>query len=153
MDSSANIRRCALHRPSRYRGAKRQVQIMGIMYREAVAVLAWLGVANSQSELFNHTELYRGGRHSSFDEAIVDCWLRSYWTRLWIIQELILARGTAFVCGDKWYSISTSETFKWARKLSANEIQEMAKSSKLSTTQARRLHHASSHIIQKIVSD
>ncbi|KAM0512083.1 hypothetical protein ACHAPE_009231 [Trichoderma viride] len=89
-----------------------QVQRMGDIYRQAQVVLVWLGPATSESDaIFNMCETqivsaegdalaaisWEGG----VGDALETIYQRSYWTRLWIIQELLLARSIVFFCGPK----------------------------------------------------
>lgn len=96
------------------------VKKMGELYREAQSVLVWLGPATPESDLIfdmcadpgpAKVETEDGtsttGKLESIDfnrpdgEALDTIYQRSYWTRLWIIQELFLAREAIFYCGSK----------------------------------------------------
>jgi Heterokaryon incompatibility protein (HET) len=100
-----------------------QVLLMGRIYSSARSVLAWIGPAADQSE-----KLYQLHNQSSSlkkwtidetlnwifqtpDPAIVTRALialenRSYWNRMWIVQEVLLARDITIFCGSwaiSWY--------------------------------------------------
>ncbi|KAL7895460.1 heterokaryon incompatibility domain-containing protein [Trichoderma sp. TUCIM 5745] len=89
-----------------------QVQRMGDIYRQAQVVLVWLGPATPESDvIFNMCQTHAVSTEEdalaaiSWEEEIGDAldtiYQRSYWTRLWIIQELLLARSIVFFCGPK----------------------------------------------------
>lgn len=84
-----------------------QVQLMGDIYSGAIQVLAWLGPKADFAEGFeeefevrSHTFLFDKAPdyHSRLHE--LDFIMRAtYWTRVWIIQEIFLARGVVFFIG------------------------------------------------------
>jgi hypothetical protein len=90
-----------------------QVQLMPSIYSQAQAVYAWLGEAKAHSALaFQILELYASledwaGMLEQFMEERTDdelvgffeLFTRSYWTRIWIVQEINLARKLFLVCG------------------------------------------------------
>lgn len=89
-----------------------QVQRMGDIYRHAQVVLVWLGPATPESDaIFNMCETQvvsaEGDASAKISwegevgDALETIYQRSYWTRLWIIQELLLARSIVFFCGPK----------------------------------------------------
>jgi hypothetical protein len=67
-----------------------QVEMMGNIYRRASVVRAWLGPAVEA----NGTE-----KNTNFEWSLEDVRTRSYWSRVWIIQEILLAREAYFYCG------------------------------------------------------
>ncbi|KAH7396065.1 heterokaryon incompatibility protein-domain-containing protein [Cadophora sp. MPI-SDFR-AT-0126] len=83
-----------------------QVSIMGRIFNQAYQVVVWLGLATNSSERAMHIieRLYHGS--SDFDQLRPDilhdihalC-SRSYWQRLWIIQEIYLAKELQIYCG------------------------------------------------------
>ena len=142
-----------------------QVQQMKHIYKNAANVLIWLGPSNARSDrLFDFLNTLDNPESSEnanqsvaqmtkeqwnmsqekLLHAGVDIWRacaslsnRTYWTRLWIIQEILLARWPILVCGSKrapWQSWAVSldvlETFKdqtltwtcWLHDSSANFI-------------------------------
>ena len=90
-----------------------QVGLMGRLYSSARTVLVWLGPACSVSE---HFYRYRITLHKAaktyadlvliendppsakpFYKRLVGC---QYWTRIWDLQEILLARNVAFYIGQ-----------------------------------------------------
>jgi ankyrin repeat protein len=99
-----------------------QVELMAQIYRLATSVLIWLGPAYGGSEkaldCFNRQafRISKGKSRniSSGDEAstgIAALCHRPYWRRLWILQEIVLAKRKWLVCGDR---ISPWEPFSKA---------------------------------------
>ncbi|KAJ5312368.1 hypothetical protein PENANT_c011G05956 [Penicillium antarcticum] len=88
-----------------------QVQHMSELYRKAAKVLIWLGPGSAESDLI--LDMCVEGKQDDIDfqgstgEALNAVYERSYWTRLWIIQELSLAREGILFCGLK--AVSWSE--------------------------------------------
>ena len=97
-----------------------QVQRMGDLYRQAEMVLVWLGLGTADSDLIfnicadlgpsNLEKDDRSQKESKLEsidfnrpdgEALDTIYQRSYWTRLWIIQELFLAQEAIIFCGSK----------------------------------------------------
>jgi hypothetical protein len=89
-----------------------QVSMMGKIYQGASVVIAWLGEASSETE-----NALRSFRKSSKDlvssmelraiflesvkswSSLVELFQRPYWSRVWIVQELVLAQDLIFQCG------------------------------------------------------
>ncbi|PYH67918.1 HET domain-containing protein [Aspergillus vadensis CBS 113365] len=88
-----------------------QVQRMGDLFADAENVLVWLGPATAESDLIfdvcidltvNKTIApTKLGKNKAQIDALDTIYQRSYWTRLWIIQELFLARNIILFCGSK----------------------------------------------------
>jgi hypothetical protein len=85
-----------------------QVQFMGEIFRRAEVVFAWLGVEDVESRFT--IDWMRKQKPAvlqlSFQEQ-ENLWAffsRSYWSRLWIVQELILAREVVFICGHATFT-------------------------------------------------
>ncbi|OGM49018.1 hypothetical protein ABOM_003126 [Aspergillus bombycis] len=82
-----------------------QVQRMGDLYRQAQQVLVWLGPGTTESDLI--FDLCAEAKQEEIDlqgasgNALDMLYRRSYWTRLWIIQELFLARDAVVFCGSR----------------------------------------------------
>jgi hypothetical protein len=104
-----------------------QVSIMGQVYSRADEVLVWLGEdADDSEELFDYVagisddtiflckEDYYGKVFSysglfvnseyrqPYGRALCALFHRKYWNRLWIIQEIVLAREIKVYCGEQW---------------------------------------------------
>ncbi|KAN0093541.1 Heterokaryon incompatibility protein (HET) domain containing protein [Hyaloscypha variabilis] len=82
-----------------------QVGLMGEIYSRAFAVLAWLGCEEDGCYLvmdflrnkMREDEFKLGREHSALFPAVV----RDYWTRVWILQEFVLASSVTVHCGTK----------------------------------------------------
>lgn len=105
----------------------RQVQMMGDIYRRATCVLVWLGPGAAESDLiFDLCHNFENSQKTQDDieqsekpaqipidingddgKALDTVYCRSYWTRLWIIQELFLAKQAQIFCGSRSVSWST----------------------------------------------
>ena len=70
-----------------------QIRLMPRIYSGAQQVLAWLGEAANDSEIFSISQ--DGSRVGT--EAFLR---RPYWERTWVIQELLNARAVTFQCGS-----------------------------------------------------
>ncbi|KAH7015828.1 heterokaryon incompatibility protein-domain-containing protein [Ilyonectria destructans] len=82
-----------------------QVSLMAFIYTRAERVLAWLGPSprRMQSEFFED-EHWRAISHNP------------YWTRLWIIQELVLAHEVVFYLGRHkfgWDEVQSTMNPEW----------------------------------------
>jgi hypothetical protein len=92
-----------------------QVTNMKMVYEQATEVVVWLGLTYKGSdlaiqlvhELYNHRESteWITERFSRPDmeqklESLADLLGYSYWFRIWIVQELTLARKIVFYCGE-----------------------------------------------------
>ena len=97
-------------------GAERnfQVSMMGDIFQSADAVYSWLGPPTTESDRVlscidaiknlraqNRTWASISKEKQGELETIQDVVQRSYWTRLWIKQEVILAKDVWFFCGDR----------------------------------------------------
>jgi hypothetical protein len=90
-----------------------QLLWMGSIYQRAREVAAWIGENTVQSRFamnlttkVPHTPSYNGGEVS----AVLEFFDRPYWRRVWVIQELALARHTVVHCGESnvdWPQIVT----------------------------------------------
>ncbi|RMZ74940.1 hypothetical protein DV737_g5605, partial [Chaetothyriales sp. CBS 132003] len=110
----------------------RQVQMIGDIFSAAKVVLVWVGLhENGSKQLFEdirdkssmtgqlkgalgswRTAGNKASPHSGSDEWKLRAWIsfinRLYFSRLWIIQELALARKLVVHCGDSaldWHSL------------------------------------------------
>lgn len=88
-----------------------QVAMMGKIFSQAHQVLIWLGRSSTEAEyLFRYLRHYQDMvvqhcRHQSLLkdaalEGIEDFAKRKYWTRLWTVQEIMLARNITIWCGN-----------------------------------------------------
>ncbi|KAK1759047.1 heterokaryon incompatibility protein-domain-containing protein [Echria macrotheca] len=92
-----------------------QVAMMGKVFREADGVIAWLGPAADNSEMAmdliagQESLQPRNNRREFSDnevEALISIAYRSYWSRIWIMQEFFLAKDLEIRCGTKAVSFA-----------------------------------------------
>lgn len=115
-----------------------QVNIMGNIYRNAVEVIAWLGLAGDDDypafDLFltisGESQRTINGKHwgpadhphsTSLSlktkdlKAIRSLVARPWWRRMWTVQELLLAKKVTFHCGTRQLSVeamfATSDSY------------------------------------------
>jgi len=95
-----------------------QVPLMGQIYSSAKSVFVWLGLHADGSERFfdsgpvdNHLQLKYGGDTPGLSTSISTAvatdasrslYSRAYWTRTWIVQEIVLASRVDVFCGDRF---------------------------------------------------
>jgi Heterokaryon incompatibility protein (HET) len=114
----------------------KQIGMMGLIYSTAQLVFVWLGEEADDSELAFDT-VERWGRWAenrsteetelptfgddmafTFDEirtsAIQKLGNRSYWTRVWVFQELVLAKATQVLCGRSSLTVDCFVLAAWA---------------------------------------
>lgn len=96
-----------------------QVQLMSAIFAKSERVLVWLGPAYQWSDiamvaLSRLSKRRREGTQSSrlwqgnVGHAVLGICERAYWRRLWIFQELRLAREIRLMCGEKlveWHQV------------------------------------------------
>ncbi|KAF5617316.1 heterokaryon incompatibility het-6 [Fusarium tjaetaba] len=90
----------------------RQVAMMGEIFTEAVGVISWLGPVRDDSDLAMYAMRFNERPDSDSRElkALLSLCHRRYWRRVWIIQELYLAKSYVVWCGHKSVSDSKWET-------------------------------------------
>lgn len=94
-----------------------QIKIMGHIYRAADEIISWLGPAKDGSDfamgvLDTEPELWAhdiGSLLPDETQAFVALYRRSYWGRVWILQEIYNARSFVVQCGSR--SISGAKFF------------------------------------------
>lgn len=107
-----------------------QVGLMGQIYRRAHGTVSWLGHTNHLiDQLFLELQVYNDTKFESLDLAIdvcLDLWYKhqsskntdllsalydilknDYWTRTWIIQEIVLARRSYLMIDEKMMTFET----------------------------------------------
>lgn len=83
-----------------------QVQMMGRIYASAKSVLACVGPhAEGSERLYQHRLMQEPRDYQLKDMAwlwkiLRRFWERPYWTRMWIVQELELAKKITIICGS-----------------------------------------------------
>jgi hypothetical protein len=100
-----------------------QVELMGKIFLQASEVVIWLGLAKDGSDLAMaqfkaiSQSIVLGkpvARPMMYTESIFSWCRRTYWRRMWVIQEIQLAKDLSIYCGD--YQIKWTEfarTRKW----------------------------------------
>jgi Heterokaryon incompatibility protein (HET) len=102
---------------------------MGKIYENATCVLAWLGLLDDTSRIATK---YISGFHIPYDgilphhliidnetmEALLLFCTREYWTRLWIIQELVVASHITLHCG-RW--VCSWADFSWFFEMAGDQ--------------------------------
>lgn len=86
-----------------------QVTMMGKIYKGAQNVIVWIGVTRDNSDIAMEKLADDGfleimsseGPDMVEKEAIIALCNRSYWRRVWIVQELFLAQSYVLWCGSK----------------------------------------------------
>ncbi|KAF4626614.1 hypothetical protein G7Y89_g11541 [Cudoniella acicularis] len=97
-----------------------QVKQMGRIYETAENVVVWLGPADHDSKdafgfLSHGEEMPEGDRKSKAFSAVEGLLKREYWTRLWIIQEILLPTHIIIQCGK--YSCDWKKLESFLNKL------------------------------------
>jgi hypothetical protein len=103
-----------------YQEKSTQIPLMGRIYSSAKSVLVWLGLSSDDSDTFFKSQYANGGIRITHSDAAVGhdkmplvvtnshainaLYSREYWTRTWIVQEIVLASKIDIYCGD--YSCS-----------------------------------------------
>ena len=103
-----------------------QVRLMADIYGKAFRVIVWLGRAYEQSDDAMRGLLKSQGRERSLETvpwilALVGLCSRRYWHRLWVLQELKLAKQKDLMCGSKVISWQHFETFMFLVERSFQE--------------------------------
>ncbi|OTA95382.1 hypothetical protein M434DRAFT_208127 [Hypoxylon sp. CO27-5] len=96
-----------------------QVSLMGLIYRTAEQVLIWLGreadgSKNAMKLIFSVADLYveesdvaaslANEAHRARWRDVARLFDRPYWRRVWVRQEIALAKGIVVLCGDRMMS-------------------------------------------------
>jgi hypothetical protein len=110
-----------------------QVRLMDRIFRGADSVIAWLGPSSNDSDHImtfiaalpekgcHSTQTYLASdwthgqvtvwKHGRTRAATTALFARSYWSRLWIVQEVLLGRKVRFLCGEKSVGWKEMEEF------------------------------------------
>jgi hypothetical protein len=117
-----------------------QVHLMGKIYSQAHRVIAWLGLARNHSDLgmdflqeWNNSgrtsELWDSKLGAAEMKAISFIATRSYWRRMWIIQETQLASQLSLRCGTRSIPAEALSSYRYR----INGYKEAKISSRLGT--------------------
>lgn len=140
---------------------ERQVPLMDTYFSQAEEVLIWLGASNNSTDLTLHLaedvimkladtkavehlwvdlrqlpDDFLGSEHI-FWRGLGDILMRPWFNRLWVLQELLLAKKTKFYCGHSASDISTL-----MERLTQTELLELAHAPGLDFQGRVRLPHA-----------
>jgi hypothetical protein len=79
---------------------------MGEIFRKAYLVFAWLGKEDKYSRFATKWMREAELKALSIEEYndLSTFFSRTYWSRLWIVQKLILAQRVVFICGGTMFS-------------------------------------------------
>ena len=124
-----------------------QILLMGTILKRAKQVIAWIGNGdNETSDAFGLIEklLSRGERRIKYDVSpLQSLLLHEYWQRVWILQELALAKEITVRCGKydtSWenlyvalqiansripYGGAVEDLQKWNEAVSLNGVREI----------------------------
>ena len=109
-----------------YHERNHQVQLMSQIYRKAHSVLVWLGeesrdssstirilriISTCQDAVSRASHLTR---RAEIWKALAHLTKRRYWTRIWIVQEVTVAKTAVLFCGDEhipWQVFATACKF------------------------------------------
>jgi hypothetical protein len=85
-----------------------QIRLMGSIYRNAESTIVWLGVAADDSDLAMTSLQQAHNADTSVWmwsarewRALCKLFEREYWSRIWVIQEVVLARKVVLYCGNR----------------------------------------------------
>ncbi|KAI1769813.1 heterokaryon incompatibility protein-domain-containing protein, partial [Hypoxylon cercidicola] len=100
-----------------------QVDLMGLIFSEARITIVWLGPAEDESDFAMEsleTDLHalneedvalfdQNGLRHNMNRTIESLLSRDYFSRMWVVQEVLLARDILILCGSKcriWHDLS-----------------------------------------------
>ncbi|KAL5118954.1 hypothetical protein ACEQ8H_003083 [Pleosporales sp. CAS-2024a] len=106
-----------------------QVRLMGRIYSRAESIAIWLGPEADESskamellqQVANHTEssqLIRSDKRYPDSAALLAVFKRDYWRRLWVVQEVLLAKKKMVYCGQSvlpWEVYQTAADAFWGK--------------------------------------
>ncbi|RYO69113.1 hypothetical protein AA0116_g49 [Alternaria tenuissima] len=99
-----------------------QVSLMRDVYTGAKSVIVWLGLPRGSEELAfmlaRHPDLLRV---EEFHTALADVLNKPYWSRVWVVQEFVLAQSVDIWCGDLQVDAATVETI-WRNGLTSTPV-------------------------------
>ncbi|RYP69786.1 hypothetical protein DL771_005895 [Monosporascus sp. 5C6A] len=101
-----------------------QVQLMHRIYAEATRVLIYIGEADRSSDTLLDilsSGIYEKHRFGSLLAAEQLLFSRRYFHRVWVIQEVALARSAILICGEK--QLSWSSFRRWCLMLEPTDLQ------------------------------
>jgi hypothetical protein len=114
----------------------KHVSTMGEIYRRANKVLVWLGQSSDDSdflfdghiipdETWPDSYKWGGPFDSRTANAMLAFYCRPYWTRVWILQEILVAGSLEFFCGDRCMSMRKYRMgFTWFLEIMRGRLQD-----------------------------
>lgn len=98
-----------------------QVAMMRDIYTSAESIIVWLGLAEGDDELaFLLTRYPRLIYVEEMLSALVNLLNKSYWSRVWVVQEVVLARKVDIWCGGLQAELSMVESI-WQKDVELNK--------------------------------
>ncbi|RDW64575.1 hypothetical protein BP6252_10226 [Coleophoma cylindrospora] len=91
-----------------------QVQMMGDIFKGAGTVFVWLGLSDTHSDVAMDAiedGNFEDGNFEEHHDDILKLCTRPFWYRVWVIQEINLAKNLIFLCGHKTVSGDAFEAF------------------------------------------
>lgn len=99
-----------------------QVSLMRDIYTSAESVIVWLGLAEGHDELaFLLSRYPRLLNTEEMLAALVSLLNKPYWSRVWVVQEVVLARRVDMWCGEFQADFSAVEKI-WQREVEQNSL-------------------------------
>jgi hypothetical protein len=99
-----------------------QVSLMRDIYTGAQSVIVWLGLPQGYEELAfmlaRHPDLRR---IEAFHTALANVLNKPYWSRVWVVQEFVLAQSVEIWCGDLHVDAAVVENI-WRDGLASTPI-------------------------------
>ncbi|KAL5592416.1 hypothetical protein FOBRF1_013442 [Fusarium oxysporum] len=94
-----------------------QVKLMRSIYSTASETIVWLGSATHGSDLaidhingaFSDERMKAKTDHRKLTEPLQKLLGREYWTRIWVVQEVLLAKNIKILCGSKQFTWNSLE--------------------------------------------
>lgn len=89
----------------------KQVQLMRVIYAESITVAAWVGQSDKIAErAIKAITAESGFNMFQYDAAAVGQFLcRPFWKRVWVIQEIAVARSVVLHCGSHVFTWKSLE--------------------------------------------
>lgn len=124
-----------------------QIQLMADIYARCTSVIVWLGLPGANSELgldvlsfLSNSNKRIGGGGAPWDHlpteevktGIQDILQRTYFTRLWVVQEAALAKRIQMYVGNTSIEWSRSQTRKFLARVKMTELSPSWMESELS---------------------
>lgn len=88
-----------------------QIMLMGQVYSQAKTVKVWLGEATDDSDegIQVFQQLQNNPRFKQFSTSSIQSFVhliqRPWWTRIWVVQEVLLAQTVTIHCGSVFFEL------------------------------------------------